>query len=140
MKEELIAPCGMNCRLCYGYIRPKGKCLGCRAPDDSKPKSCTNCKIVVCEKRQQNGWETCVPCDSPCRRLKDLDKRYRGKYHMSMLENLLFIRENGMPAFLRQQAEQYRCPACGEILCVHREDCPSCKTPAWEKVRKEKIL
>ena len=96
MKADLIAPCGMNCRLCYGYIRPKGKCLGCSAPKESKPKSCTNCKIVVCEKRTQNGWVTCASCDTPCRRLKELDKRYRTKYHMSMMDNLTFIRKHGM--------------------------------------------
>lgn len=132
MKAELIAPCGMNCRLCYGYIRPRGPCLGCRAPDESKPKSCQTCKIVVCEKRAVNGWETCAPCDTPCRRLKDLDKRYRTKYHMGMLENLTVIRERGMDFFLQQQEERFRCPACGETLCVHREKCPSCKAAAWE--------
>lgn len=105
MKVKLITPCGMNCRLCYGYIRPKGRCLGCRAPDDSKPKSCTGCKIVMCEKRIGNGWETCGPCDTPCQRLKYLDKRYRTKYHMSMMKNLAIIREYGMQAFLRYQEE-----------------------------------
>ena len=131
MKVELIAPCGMNCSLCYGYIRPRDQCLGCNAPDDNKPKSCTNCKIVMCEKRVENGWETCAPCDTPCRRLKDLDKWYNSKYHMSMIENLKFIREHGMQAFLEQQVEKFCCPACGEIVCVHRDDCPSCNAPVW---------
>lgn len=132
MQAELIAPCGMNCRLCYGYIRPKGKCPGCNASDGSKPKSCTGCKIVVCEKRVQNGWETCAPCDTPCRRLKYLDKTYRAKYHMSMVENLASIREEGMDGFLRRQAERFLCSACGEIACVHREDCPACGMSLWE--------
>ena len=133
MKAELIAPCGMNCSLCYGYIRPKNKSLGCRAPEASKPKSCTNCKIVQCEKRIQNGWETCAPCDTPCKRLKDLDKRYRSKYHMSMQENLALIREHGVESFLRQQEETYRCLDCGATACVHREECPECKAPVWER-------
>lgn len=128
---ERIAPCGMNCRLCYRYIRSRNPCLGCRASDEHKPQSCLNCKIVVCEKRAQNRWETCAPCDMPCRRLKDLDKRYRTKYHMSMIENLETIREHGMAFFLAQQEARYRCPACGETVCVHREDCPSCKAPVW---------
>lgn len=131
MKAEQIAPCGMNCRLCYGYIRPRNQCLGCRAPDNGKPKSCTNCKIVVCEKRNQNGWDTCAPCDTPCQRLKDLDKRYRSKYHMSMIENLSIILNNGMQFFLQQQEKTYRCSVCGEIVCVHRDECPSCKAPVW---------
>ncbi len=131
MKAELIAPCGMNCRLCYGYIRPRNQCLGCRAPEDSKPQSCSNCKIVMCEKRAENGWQTCAPCDTPCRRLKDLDKRYQAKYHMSMIENLAVIRDHGMQFFLQQQEEKYRCPACGAIVCVHRDECPSCKAAVW---------
>ena len=131
MSTDLIAPCGMNCRLCYGYIRPRNQCLGCRAPEENKPKSCKSCKIVVCEKRRKNGWETCAPCDKPCQRLKYLDKRYRTKYHMSMMENLAIIREQGVEAFLQQQSETFRCPSCGAILCVHREECPSCKAPAW---------
>lgn len=131
MKAELIAPCGMNCRLCYGYIRERNRCAGCRAEDDGKPKSCTNCKIVICEKRLHNGWATCAPCDTPCRRLKELDKRYSSKYHMSMAENLAAIRDRGMDAFLQQQEERFRCPACGATLCVHRGECPSCKAPSW---------
>lgn len=134
MKAELIAPCGMNCRLCYGYIRPKGRCLGCRAPDGSKPKSCTSCKIVMCEKRTGSGWETCAPCDKPCRRLKDLDSRYRTKYHMSMQENLAAIRKLGMQEFLQQQEKRFRCPACGGTVCVHRAQCPTCKALLWQEL------
>ncbi len=135
MKEDLIAPCGMNCRLCYGYIRPKNPCPGCNAPDGGKPKSCSNCKIVICEKRVQNGWPTCAPCETPCRRLKDLDKRYASKYHMSMIGNLASIRSEGMPSFLRQQEEAYRCSVCGATVCVHRDECPSCNAAAWEAER-----
>lgn len=132
MQEKLIAPCGMNCRLCYGYIRPHNQCLGCNTPDGNKPKSCTNCKIVMCEKRLQNGWQTCALCDTPCRRLKDLDKRYSQKYHMSMVDNLAVIRKHGMQTFLQQQEEKFRCSACGSIICVHRDECPSCKAPVWQ--------
>lgn len=133
MKADLIAPCGMNCRLCYGYIRPKNACGGCNAPDENKPKSCTNCKIVMCEKRRENGWETCAPCDKPCRRMKDLDLRYSTKYHMSMMENLAIIQKEGMDSFLKLEGERRRCLACGEVICVHRTECPHCGVSIWEK-------
>lgn len=136
MKADLIAPCGMNCRLCYGCIRPRNQCLGCRGSDENKPKSCTSCKIVTCKKRLENNWQTCAPCDTHCRRLKDLDKRYRMKYHMSMIENLVFLRENGMDAFLTQQKKRFTCPSCGEIVCVHRNECPLCNAPIWEEKTK----
>ena len=132
MNADLIAPCGMNCRLCYAYIRKKNQCAGCGAPDDSKPKSCSNCKIVICEKRAQNGWATCAFCETHCRRLKGLDKRYHTKYHMSMVENLAVIRNQGMQTFLQQQNEKYRCPSCGEIVCVHKDECPLCKASVWQ--------
>lgn len=132
MDATHIAPCGMNCRLCYGYIRPKNPCPGCRGPQQGKPKACTSCKIVQCAKRIENGWPTCAPCNTPCRRLKDLDKRYREKYHMSMVENLAHIRQKGMASFLQWQQRRFSCPVCGKELCVHRENCPHCKTAVWE--------
>ncbi len=55
----------------------------------------------------------------PCRRLKNLDKRYRTKYGMSMLENLEFIRENGVRKFVKR--EQKRWKKDGQIYCVHRK-------------------
>ena len=132
MKTDLIAPCGINCALCYGFIRPRNKCSGCRAADGDKPVSCTNCKIVACEKRIQNKWSTCAPCDTPCQRFKNLDKRYTSKYHMNLSENISIIKEHGVKYLLTQQNKDYRCAKCGELLCLHREECPSCKAPAWK--------
>jgi rubrerythrin len=51
---------------------------------------------------------------------------------MGMIENLDAIRTHGMDCFLREQAEKYRCPACGSIFGVHRNECPSCKALAWQ--------
>lgn len=134
MKAELIAPCGMNCRLCYGYVRKKKPCAGCNGPDDLKPKSCTNCKIILCEKRLANNWATCALCETPCKRLKDLDKRYRANHHMSMQENLAALKQMGMEAFLVSQTKRFTCPSCGGILSVHRETCPTCDAPvSWEQ-------
>jgi len=124
MNAKLIAPCGMNCRLCYSHIRARNQCMGCRSLD-------TNCRIVNCEKRIQNGWSTCAHCDKPCRRLRDLDERYKSKFHMSMIENLTVIRNHDMEYFLQEQKEKYSCSVCGKIISVHRNECPSCKTPVW---------
>ena len=30
IKTRLIAPCGMNCAVCLGYLREKNKCPGCQ--------------------------------------------------------------------------------------------------------------
>jgi hypothetical protein len=125
--EELIAPCGMNCALCRGYQREKNQCPGCNGPDKDKPGSCTTCKIVICEIRRESKTHQCIDCEKfPCQRLKDLDKRYRTKYGMSMLENLKTIEKEGMETFLKNQKDKWTCPKCGELLCVHDAVCMNC--------------
>lgn len=69
----------------------------------------------------------------PCKRLKALDKRYRTRYHMSMLENLAFLQANGLEEFVRQQDEKYRCARCGKPRTVHQEYCIHCATLEKEK-------
>jgi len=126
--STLIAPCGMNCRLCLAYTREKKTCPGCRGDDSIKNKSCIRCRIKNCEKMVQAGGKYCFVCDSfPCARLKQLDKRYRTKYGMSMIDNLEAIRKMGIRKFIRNEKERWNCPQCGGIICVHRPQCPSCQ-------------
>ncbi len=48
----------------------------------------------------------CFCCDSfPCVRLNHLDKRYRTKYGMSMIDNLENIRKFGIRHFIRNEKE-----------------------------------
>ena len=134
MRAERIAPCGMNCRLCIGFIREKKPCAGCNGDDTNKPYHCVVCKIKNCEGIQTVPSGLCDACEKKCRRLKDLDKRYKMKYHMSMLENLAYIKENGMPAFLKREEERWTCPACSGIVSVHRNECPACGHVVFESV------
>lgn len=117
--RNLIAPCGMDCALCMGYQREKLHCPGCHGDDREKQKSCRACVIKNCTKRNQHGWQYCFECDTyPCARLKQLDKRYRTKYEMSMIENLDYIRDHGIQQFVRH--EQKRWVKNGRVYCVHR--------------------
>ena len=36
---NLIAPCGMNCILCWGYIREKNRCPGCLINENQKSQN-----------------------------------------------------------------------------------------------------
>ncbi|WP_443112482.1 DUF3795 domain-containing protein [Dehalobacter sp. DCM] len=135
MKEELIAPCGMNCRICLGYQREKNQCKGCRSDIDNKckTKGRVSCIIKNCSIIQSNESGFCIECNKfPCRRLKQLDQRYRTKYHMSMLENLEHIKQYGMDSFLRNEETRWTCKECGNFVCVHRVFCLVCKTPYME--------
>ncbi len=140
-EEDLIAPCGMNCRLCIHYQFMRGDlnkagfsrsyCPGCLP----RGKNCTH-MADSCAVIGTGGVRFCHECgDFPCKRLKALDKRYRDKYHMSMIENLNAIRQNGMDAFLRDQATVWRCPSCDDVRCCHNGLCLSC---ALEKLKENK--
>lgn len=70
----------------------------------------------------------CFECSKfPCKRLKQLDLRYKTKYSLSMLEKLAFIKEKGETAFLQQQEDKYTCPDCGKLHTVHYGYCIYCK-------------
>ena len=126
-KARLIAPCGMNCSICMAYLRDKNKCTGCRGPDDDKGVSILRCKIKNCEKWKSSKSGFCYECKKlPCPRLKQLDKRYRTKYHMSMIENLDYIKKNGIRKFVQKEKARWACPECGGTICVHRRYCYSC--------------
>ena len=123
----LIAPCGMNCRLCRAYTRDKKACPGCRGDDSYKSKSCVTCRIKNCGEILEGRIKYCFSCDSfPCARLSHLDKRYRTKYGMSMIDNLMNIEKFGIRQFVRNEKERWACPECGEMICVHRPQCRSC--------------
>ncbi|MEW6515391.1 MAG: DUF3795 domain-containing protein [candidate division FCPU426 bacterium] len=121
----LIAPCGMNCAICLGHLREKRHCPGCTLLNQTEDVYVRKCVLRLCQKRGKR--KHCFACgDYPCRRLKQLDKRYRLRYGMSMLENLAFIREQGIRAFVRQERVRWQCRSCGNLVCVHRENCLSC--------------
>lgn len=129
MKEESIAVCGMNCRICLAYFgytmsgkKRKDPCPGCRISD----KSCAFIK-KQCSKTLKEEVNYCFECeDFPCEILEKLDKRYRERYKMSMIDNLNFIKGNGMEKFLKIQEEKYRCTKCGAVICVHNGKCYVC--------------
>jgi hypothetical protein len=128
IKYELIAPCGMNCAICSARLFRKDKCPGCLGIETNKPGSCIDCIIVNCNILKETGSKYCSPrCEKyPCRRLRDLDKRYRTRYHMSMIENLEYIDREGIRAFVRNEKVRWTCPECGGMICVHKGRCSSC--------------
>lgn len=131
-KENLIAPCGMNCGLCIAYqsqlhdLKKQGfhrqYCPGCIP----RGKNCLHMGDK-CEQLRDGSVRFCFECtDFPCQRLKMLDKRYRTKYHMSMIENLRSIQENGIDTFMSEQKKRWKCEKCGGEICCHNGLCLAC--------------
>jgi len=127
ISAALIAPCGMNCRLCRAHIRDRNPCPGCRADDSAKPKTRVICRIKICERISREKARYCFDCDRfPCDALTHLDKRYRTKYGMSMIDNLTHTKALGIRRFIQAEKEKWACPACTGLLCVHDPQCPTC--------------
>jgi hypothetical protein len=128
IRTTLIAPCGMNCRLCSAYTRDKKPCPGCRGDNSSKPKTRVTCRIKNCEKIGQGKIRYCFSCAGfPCDRLNHLDERYRSKYGMSMIGNLMHIKKLGIRHFIRNEKDRWTCPECGQLICVHKPQCLYCR-------------
>jgi hypothetical protein len=126
MDNASVAPCGIICELCLGFQRKKDKCVGCNRIGN-KPYHCTVCSIKICPEKSGNANLLCNSCPKfPCRRIKDLDKRYKTKYGESIIENLNAIRIIGIDSFIKQAEIEWKCPQCGNLLCVHREICLIC--------------
>lgn len=127
---NLIAPCGMNCSICMAYLRRKNRCNGCRAVNTWNPKTRAGCRIKNCPTLTSEGFEYCHQCPRyPCVLIRNLDKRYRTRYRMSMIENLDAIRTHGIEAFRRAESEKWKCRGCGGVINVHKGLCSSCGRP-----------
>jgi hypothetical protein len=144
MKKELVAPCGMNCAVCSGYLASKHDvkikgirmpyCEGCRLRD----KKCAFLK-KRCELLLNNKVDFCYECkDFPCERLKRIDKRYQTFFRMSLIDNLELIKRSGMSKFLETQEKKWQCLECGaEVVCCHNGICFNC---SLDKLRSKKKL
>lgn len=133
MKEDLIAPCGMNCEICRGYLalkhdlKSKGirmpYCTGCRPRD----KKCAFLK-KKCDLLLHDRIRYCYECkDFPCDRLRRIDERYRTHYRMSMIDNLKFIKNKGVSKFIGEEKRKWKCAKCGGIISCHNGLCFDCE-------------
>ncbi len=113
--QSLIAPCGMNCGICKAYLREKNPCHGCNDAGQNKPETRINCRLRVCNKR--TGRFCCDCKEFPCDRLRHLDTRYRTRYGMSEIENLEYIRKNGIRKFVAAERKRWICEK--GVFCVH---------------------
>ncbi|MEK8193793.1 DUF3795 domain-containing protein [Clostridioides difficile] len=122
----MFAPCGMNCMVCYKHCYHKKPCAGCLNSDIGKPEHCRKCKIKDCV--HEKGISYCYECSEyPCKLIKNLEKSYNTRYRASLVANSLFVKENGLKAFMVQQKETFTCPICDGIISIHDSECSECQ-------------
>ena len=138
---ELIAPCGMNCSVCSRYLARKYDvnrkgvsipyCAGCRPRD----KKCAFQKR--CELLRKNKVRFCYECSSfPCGNVERIDARYQKHHHTSFIENLTFIQQHSLAAFMERENAKWRCVQCGAVLCCHNGICYNCSVDRLQTRKK----
>ncbi len=140
MNKDLVAPCGMNCAICSGYLAyshdlPKKRgailhCAGCRP----RNKKCAFLKGQGCAISQGEA-RYCYECPKfPCQHLSHVDERYRKNYQYSLIDNLRVIARDGMDKFLKKEKTLHQCITCGGMICIHNKKCYTCdEIVSWRK-------
>ncbi|MGZ8876274.1 MAG: DUF3795 domain-containing protein [Halobacteriota archaeon] len=129
---ELIAPCGMNCSVCSSYLARKYElrrqgvkmpyCAGCRPRDKKCAFLKKRCDLLINRKVR-----FCFECTSfPCRNLEQIDARYQKHYRTSLIENLTFIEQHSLAAFVERENAKWQCMQCRAALCCHNGICYNC--------------
>lgn len=140
--KELIAPCGMNCALCSRYLSginglKRSHCEGCR--DSNKECNYLFARCTGINHGKTSDLLFCFECDQyPCREIKRMDNRYRKNYAMSVIDNLEYIKQAGITAFINDQYEKHACYRCGGLISVHNKRCFHCDR-VTKLVEKERI-
>lgn len=128
---DMIAPCGLDCSICYQAQLKENPCPGCNTPGPDKPDFCSKyCGIILCKKRKNEHYRFCDECmDYPCEDVMEKEKRYTSKYPLkeSPLANLKMICEKGMEFFIKEEKKKFSCPACGCPVSVHTGICSGCQ-------------
>ena len=113
LNNKLVAPCGINCGVCRAHLRERNRCTGCNL--NPKVSHCQKCRIRLCKERKS---AFCFNCDNfPCQDIKRLDKRYREKYDVNVIENLEIIRDKGVGEFVK--LEQKKWQSSKGLKCMH---------------------
>lgn len=124
---QMLAPCGINCVVCYKHVGIKKNakpCEGCLKGDLGKPAHCHTCKIELCA--QDKGLAHCFACEAfPCKLVKNMERSYTKRYHVSLIENSRAAKEKGIPAFLEEGREKWMC-GCGGAFSLHDGVCSEC--------------
>lgn len=58
-----------------------------------------------------------------------MDRSYRKRYHVSLIEQGEFLKQHGIAAFLIREQRNWTCQRCGGIISLHDGFCSDCLTP-----------
>lgn len=127
IKNDMFAPCGMNCMVCYKHLKPQKSCKGCQSNNENKPEHCRKCFIKDCVIEKKNTY--CFECgEFPCKQIRNLEKSYIKRYRTSLIENSMTVKNEGIESFMIKEKARWTCEMCGGIISLHDVECSECHT------------
>ena len=124
---ELLAPCGMNCQVCYRHLTPRRACLGGRGGASNKPTHCRDCALKACA--AERGVAFCAACSRfPCKSMAALEKTYQKRWGISLAETGRRAAAGEAEALLAGQRRRWLC-TCGGVISLHDGVCSECGRP-----------
>ena len=124
---ELLAPCGMNCQVCYRHLTPRRACLGCRGGASNTPPHCRDCALKACA--AERGVAFCAACSRfPCKSMAALEKTYQKRWGISLAETGRRAAAGEAEALLAGQRRRWLC-TCGGVISLHDGVCSECGRP-----------
>ena len=106
---ELLAPCGMNCQVCYRHLTPR------------------DCALKACA--AERGVAFCAACSRfPCKSMAALEKTYQKRWGISLAETGRRAAAGEAEALLAGQRRRWLC-TCGGVISLHDGVCSECGRP-----------
>jgi hypothetical protein len=147
--KELIGICGIYCGTCPRYLAPRDndiaylkkasqesglpmeaiRCDGCLS--NNVFPACRDCRhgFRRCAGEKKVTW--CFQCpDLPCSRLLGFLPIHvvNGiSHHARLIQELEYMKEQGIKKWLEKQDRSGRCPHCGKMLYWYARECPACQ-------------
>ena len=147
--NELIGICGIYCGTCPRYLAPRDndveylkkasqesgfpieeiRCDGCLS--DNVFPACRDCRhgFRRCAGEKKVTW--CFQCpEFPCSRLLSFLPIHvvNGvSHHARLIQELEYVKEQGIEKWLEKQDRSGRCPNCGKMLYWYARECPACQ-------------
>lgn len=124
IEAEFLAPCGVNCFVCYKHHAKRKPCSGCITGSGDRAAHCQTCAIRECCNKR--GIKRCSGCpEFPCAENKRMERNYK-KYGISLIDNLERARTEIPAAFMAQERVKWLCGSCGGVVTQHGRTCSEC--------------
>lgn len=148
--KNLVGICGIYCGTCPKYLAPRDRdtayleknskesglppseirCDGCLS--DKVYPSCRDCwhGFRRCAGDHKVTW--CFQCSEfPCTRLRDFLPLHvidGVSHHAGLIEELEYLKAEGIEKWVEKQDRGGRCPHCGKVLYWYVRECPVCRS------------